>query len=101
MVLSLPHIVIRKHIQCLYVLKRAEIASKAVQIFLPVRYARNHHVADPYRYPLFLQVSGESQYIILGLGAELHMLLRVNMLDIQEYQVCGGQKPVKMGHNCL
>ena len=29
------------------------------------------------------------------------MFLWINMLDIQKYQICGSQKPVKMGHDRL
>ena len=66
-VFGLSHGVIRQDVQRLQVIKLTYKISQIKQVFVIVRNAGHHHVANPHIDILFIQIGGKLQDVLIGL----------------------------------
>ena len=59
-----------------------------MQIFILVTTSRNQYMANPHRFIHVRKLTGHSQNILVGLPGKLHMLLLMDLLDIQKHKIC-------------
>ena len=99
-ILGFSHRMVGQYIQGFQIAELADEISQLEKVFIVIGYAWNNNMAYPHIHMIFIQVSGKGQDAVIGLGRQFLVLFRVDMLNVQHYQVGQCHQAVQFFNPC-
>ena len=86
---------IGQHVDALDVAQGLQEVAQPEEVFVPVGDLGHEHVANPYGLVNLREVAGTVENVPVGMAGELPVLLVVDVLDVQEQEVCDHHEPLE------